>query len=228
VMDSHQRGRLCGSADGARSGRGGAAQPHRAAPRRTRVRRRAAPFPQKQRCAGPDRGPTSRPRFVRSGSDRLPSETLARPAEAGASRNRSPSSGLAAGSAQCERGGELFACLDVELAVAVGEVHLDGAEGDEEGLRDLLVGVALGGELDDAELGGGERIAAGLCDAAGAGAGEAELVACLVDERGGAAAVGEVGALGENLPGVGALAGPADGTAEVDQGARVLEAGAAV
>jgi CheY-like chemotaxis protein len=80
-------------------------------------------------------------------------------------------------SAVGERSGELFARLDVEFAIAVGKVHLDGAERDEEGLRDLLVGVALGGELDDAELGGGEGVAAGLCDATGAGAGEAQLVA---------------------------------------------------
>lgn len=49
----------------------------------------------------------------------------------------------------------------------------------------------------------------------------------MVDERGGAAAVREIGALGEDLAGVGALAGPAGGAAEVDQGAGVLEARAA-
>src|SRR5918994_1850327 len=39
--------------------------------------------------------------------------------------------------AQCGR--ELLAAFDVEFPVAVGEVHLDGAQGDEEGLRDLFV-----------------------------------------------------------------------------------------
>jgi hypothetical protein len=35
-----------------------------AASRRTRVRRRAVPFPQEQLCAAPDRGPTRRPQLV--------------------------------------------------------------------------------------------------------------------------------------------------------------------
>src|SRR5215217_3048376 len=94
-------------------------------------------------------------------------------------------------SVAAQYGWELSAGFDVEFPVAVGEVHLDGAQGHEEGLRDLFVGVALGGELDDAELGGRERVAAGLCDAARAGARESLFCACVVDQSGGAAAVGE-------------------------------------
>jgi hypothetical protein len=102
-------------------------------------------------------------------------------------------------------------------------VHLDGPQGDEEGLRDLLVGLALSGELDDAELGGGERVAAGLWDAAWAGARESQFVACVADQCGGAAAMGEIGALRQRCAGVSSLAGPADGAPEVDHGAGVLE-----
>ena len=67
----------------------------------------------------------------------------------------SGSRSVAGSGGQSVSAAELFAGFDVELAVAIGEVHLDGAQGDGEGLGDLLVGVALGGELDDAELGGG-------------------------------------------------------------------------
>jgi len=86
----------------------------------------------------------------------------------------------------------------------------------------------LGGEFGDAELGGGKRVAAGLCDAARAGARESQLFARAVDQSGGAAAVGEIGALGKRCAGAGALAGPADGAAEVDHGAGVFEARTAV
>jgi len=126
--------------------------------------------------------------------------------------------GGCSGAAQCGR--ELFAGFDVEFSVAVGEVHFDGALGDEQGLGDVFVGVALGGEFDDAELGWCERVAAGLCDSAWAGARESQFLACVVDECGGAAAVGELGALGERRAGLGALSGSADGAAEVDQRAR--------
>jgi hypothetical protein len=55
--------------------------------------------------------------------------------------------------------------------------------------------VALRGELDDAELGGGDGIAAGLCDPAWAGARKSQLLACPFDQRGGVATVGEIGPL---------------------------------
>jgi hypothetical protein len=110
--------------------------------------------------------------------------------------------------------------------VAVGEVHLDGAQGHEEGLGDLLVGVALAASSTMRSFGGGQRIAAGLCDSRPV-ARESQPVACVVDQCRGAAALGQIGALGEGLGGVGALAGSADGAAEVDQGAGVLEARAA-
>src|SRR4051794_21594265 len=46
-----------------------------------------------------------------------------------------------------QRAGELRARADVELAVAAREVHLDRLLGQEERLRDLLVGHPLGGHL---------------------------------------------------------------------------------
>src|SRR5258705_11543614 len=85
-------------------------------------------------------------------------------------KQESPGDSTVSRSVVFESGGQLLARFDVELAVAVGQVHLDGPQGDEEGLRDLLVGLALGGELADAQFGGGGGGGAGLCDAAPAGA----------------------------------------------------------
>lgn len=115
-------------------------------------------------------------------------------------RGRTASERVASSDAGEPRG-ELTPVFDAELAITVRQVHLDGPQGDEEGLGDLFVGLAFGGELDDPELCRGEGVAAGLGDAAGAGAGEPQLLQGMVDERRGAAAMGEIGALGERFPG---------------------------
>jgi hypothetical protein len=46
--------------------------------------------------------------------------------------------------------------LDVELSVDVRQVHLDRLRGDEEGLGDLAVGLAVGRHVRDASLARGE------------------------------------------------------------------------
>ena len=60
-----------------------------------------------------------------------------------------------------ERVGELAAAGDLELAIDMAEVPLGGLGGDEQRLRDLAIGQALGGEPCDAQLAGGQRVAAG-------------------------------------------------------------------
>ena len=68
-------------------------------------------------------------------------------------------------------GGELLTGTDVELEVGVTEVCLDGFGRYEQGLGDFWSAVSAGGELSDAELGGGERVPAAEHGSAGSGAG---------------------------------------------------------
>src|SRR5205823_2148805 len=65
--------------------------------------------------------------------------------------------------------GELGSGADAELAVGVGEVDLDCLDGDVEGLCDLLVGHAVGGEMGDAAFADGQGVHAGQHEPAGAG-----------------------------------------------------------
>src|SRR3954453_2057821 len=85
-----------------------------------------------------------------------------------------------------EGAGELVAGADVELAVGVGEVDLDGLRGDEELLGDLAVGHRLGGHAGDATLAGGQGLDSAEGLAAGSDAGGAELLAGPVGEGVGA------------------------------------------
>src|SRR5581483_1397395 len=80
-------------------------------------------------------------------------------APAGAAPLRGRHRGRPGGGA-AERGGEPRPRVDLELPVDVGQVGLDGAEADEQGLRDLPVAHAPGGELGHPELGWGQRLRA--------------------------------------------------------------------
>ena len=71
---------------------------------------------------------------------------------------------------QSERGGQLGAGADPELAVRVAQVVLDRRQRDDEDLGDLAVEVAGGGEVGDPALGRGQRAGAGDEPAARPGA----------------------------------------------------------
>src|SRR5947207_3811224 len=75
-----------------------------------------------------------------------------------------------------ERGRELRARADPELAVDAGQVHLDRPLRDEERLRDLPVRRPLGCHLRDAPLARGERRDAAEGDAARPGAGREQFL----------------------------------------------------
>ena len=59
-----------------------------------------------------------------------------------------------------QRGGKRVARGDLELLVGVGEVRLDGAQADEERLRDLAIGSSLRRHARRPQLARGERVAA--------------------------------------------------------------------
>src|SRR5919197_2279335 len=98
---------------------------------------------------------------------------------------------------------QLLARADAELPVDVLEMALDRLLGHEEGLRDLAVRKSLGGERGDAALADRERVGAGEDEPARARAARAQLRPGALDERVGAAAMGEIEA-------------PAQGIARVD------------
>ena len=66
---------------------------------------------------------------------------------------------------------KLLAATDLELLVDVAEVCGDGSDGDEQCLGDLAVRQSFRGEPRDAQLCGGQRVAAGDRVAPGLGAG---------------------------------------------------------
>ncbi len=88
--------------------------------------------------------------------------------------------------------GELAAAGDLELAVDAAEVRLGGHGGDEQRLRDLAIGEAFGGEPRDAQLAGGQRVAAGDRVAPWLGARGDQLRARLVGDPPRAQVVGEI------------------------------------
>src|SRR5579884_2532808 len=98
-----------------------------------------------------------------------------------------------------ERGGELPPRADPQLAVDAREVDLDRLHGDEERLGDLLVALVLRSELGDAPLARRQGIDAADGVLARPRAGGGELLVRPLDERGGADAVGELGALAQPL-----------------------------
>jgi len=91
-----------------------------------------------------------------------------------------------------ERVRELVAAGDLELAVDAVQMRLGGLGRDEQRLRDLAIGEALGGETCDPQLAGGQRVAAGDRVASWLGAGGDQLRARLVGDSPCTAVVGEI------------------------------------
>src|SRR4029079_19390914 len=85
---------------------------------------------------------------------------------------------------------ELRTGLDVQLAVGVAQVRLDGPAGHEQRLGYLGVRHAVGGELADAQLRGGQRLDARERRPPGARSGCAQLRLGALLERGGQGPVG--------------------------------------
>ena len=122
-----------------------------------------------------------------------------------------------------ERGGDALAAFEVELAKGRGDVRFDGPAGDEELLGDLGVAHPLGGELGHAQLARRQCVDAGAHEAARARAGGDELLARGLDERLRAARMRQLHRARQRLPRVGAVPGAAQGRAEPEQRARVLD-----
>src|SRR6266536_160651 len=92
------------------------------------------------------------------------------------------------GASRCgERGRELRAGADRELAVDAREVDFNRPLGDEERLRDLPVRRPFRGHLGHATLARGEGLDTAQGDPAGTGAGGEELALSTFRKRGGAA-----------------------------------------
>src|SRR5262249_47548563 len=125
---------------------------------------------------------------------------------------------------RCQEGlGELRAGADLELAVSVAQVHLDGLDRDEERLRDLLVAHPLGCELCNAPLACGERVEPRLKDFSRPPTGGGNLFVPAPGKSECADLLREIDALPESLACLGPLVRAPEGCSEVDEGARVLE-----
>src|ERR671925_917879 len=96
-----------------------------------------------------------------------------------------------------QRGGQLGARRDVELAEGVAEVHLDGAQRNEQSLRDLAVGEPFGGHGGDPALAGRERVDTAANETAWASAGGDELLVRSLGQEGSAAALRDLDRLEE-------------------------------
>ena len=113
-----------------------------------------------------------------------------------------------------KRVAQLSPRADAELDVRASEVVFDGLRTDEQGLRDLAVAQPVCRQQRDAALAGCERVDAGERETAADRAGHAELLDGLRGERGGAAARGQLGGLGQRRARVGSLSGSPQGGAE--------------
>lgn len=122
-----------------------------------------------------------------------------------------------------QRDVELGSGADAELFVRSAEVELDGARGHDELSGDVVVGQALGGELGDASLGGGQCVGSGASGAAGARSGAAQVGQDLFGEGGRSAALGDLGRAVQRLARIGALPAPEMGGAEVAEHVRAGE-----
>ena len=85
--------------------------------------------------------------------------------------------------------------VNLKLAVCIGQVQFDGPEGDEQRLRDLLIACALGGQLGDTPLAGGQSVGTDASPPSGSAAGGAQLFGGPVGERCGPTPVCEVQAV---------------------------------
>jgi hypothetical protein len=110
---------------------------------------------------------------------------------------------------------------DVKLAVGVSEMGLDGLGGDEQGLGNLGIAQALGGELGGPAFRGGEGVSAAMGRAPRPGAGGVQLVTRVGLEHGGAHLVGQLQGFAQWRPGGRDLAGTALSCAEVKEGVAV-------
>jgi hypothetical protein len=127
--------------------------------------------------------------------------------------------------AAAEYGGELVSRVDLELAEDAGEVALDRAGGDEEGLGDLAVCQALAGELGDAAFAGGQRVESSENDPPWARTGGAELGLGVSGEASGSRLVGAVECLAEQLSRLGTAIAPTEQRAEVGERSRSFQSG---
>src|SRR5262249_22567459 len=96
------------------------------------------------------------------------------------------------GARPSERGSELAARGDLELAVDAREVDLDRLHRDEERLGDLLVAVLLRGQLGDTALAGGQRLDPAHDELARPRTRRGELLVAAGHERPRAGAVGQL------------------------------------
>ncbi len=112
---------------------------------------------------------------------------------------------------------------DVELLKDVAHVGLDRLDRDKQRLSDLSVAVAFGGELGDAAFARGQGVNPAEHGPPWLGAGGTQFIAGSLGEEMGAAAVRDVECAAKRLAARRALVIAAQGRAEVDQRARVLE-----
>src|SRR6185312_12190738 len=122
-----------------------------------------------------------------------------------------------------EGGGKLSSRADFELAVDAAEVHLDGLDGDEQCLSDVLVAHVVGGELRNLALACGERSEPCLHDFAWSCSGRCELVVRLSKEPERAEPVRDLDSFPEPLACLDPLFRSAERTTVLDECARVLE-----
>src|SRR4029079_2801432 len=118
---------------------------------------------------------------------------------------------------RAERGGELAAGADLQLAVDAREGHLDGLHRHEERLGDLLVAELAGGQLRDAALARGQRVETADDELAGAGSRRGALLVPPCDERRRTRAVGEIDAFAEEIAGLAAVVPAPERRAQVDE-----------
>src|SRR5215218_8150591 len=143
-----------------------------------------------------------------------------------APRARSARRGKKLGASRCgERGRELRARVDRELAVDARQVDFDRPLGDEERLRDLAVRGPFGCHLGHTPLARRQRLDAAQGDAAGTRTGGEKLALGPCGQGRGAADRRQLDRVPKLLAGIGAAIGPAKRGAQVGPGLRVLEPG---
>jgi len=119
----------------------------------------------------------------------------------------------------CESGRQFCAGLDVELVEHMGEMALDRAGGDKQGLGDLAVRQPFGGQLGDATLAGGECFEPGKQCSAGPGPSCAQFDLGSKGQRLGTEVVGGVDCLAERLARLDSAVAATKECTEVGQGA---------
>ena len=116
--------------------------------------------------------------------------------------------GSGSGVGAAKRAGELVTRADVELHVTLGQVALDGSQGDEQRLGDLAVAEAVGSEPSDSTLAGRQRVKAAAGSLAGPRAAR-ESSSRAVGPCRGAASVSEVERFAQRFTRLAAISGAA-------------------